>query len=48
MRARLADALTSRAAPTDSAPTGPDYFFPDAIVEIVHDDKKHAMPLKAA
>ena len=36
----------------DSAPTGPDYFFPgthvDAIVEILHAVKQHAMPTEAA
>ena len=37
---------------TDHAPTGPDYFFPDAdvevIVEILHEIKDHARPTGVA
>lgn len=37
---------------TDHAPTGPDYYFPQAdvddIVEILHDVKAHAVPSGAA
>ena len=37
---------------TDHAPTGPDYFFPDAdaevIVEILHDIKQRAVPTEVA
>lgn len=37
---------------TDHAPTGPDYSFPDAdvevLVEILHDVKAHARPVGAA
>ena len=37
---------------TDHAPTGPDYFFPDAdvelIVETLHEIRDHARPTSAA
>ncbi|CAN5214524.1 hypothetical protein BH24ACT12_BH24ACT12_28690 [soil metagenome] len=37
---------------TDHAPTGPDFFFPDAdvdvIVQILHDVKAHAVPTEVA